>query len=124
MQKFLDKHHITNTPTSGYSPPENGHAERAIGVLKGRVQCLWSDSGLSAKYWADVLWHACYLHNITSSTGSITPWELLKGVKPDASTLRVWGCKAWKLVPHEKRARSKSSVRSEQVRYFNFFRQS
>jgi hypothetical protein len=59
MQKFLDKH-ITNTPTSGYSPPENGHAERAIGVLKGRVQCLLSDSGLSAKYWADALWRACY----------------------------------------------------------------
>jgi hypothetical protein len=37
---FLRKHHITDTPTSGYSRPESGHAERAAGVLKKYVQCM------------------------------------------------------------------------------------
>jgi transposase InsO family protein len=117
---FLRKHSITDTPTSGYSPQENGHAERAIGVLKSMVQSLLSDSGLADAYWAEALWHACYLSNITSSTGSTTPWELLKHAKPNASSLRIWGCKAWKLIPPEKRSRNKLPVRSEQVRFLGF----
>jgi hypothetical protein len=117
FSNFLRRHHIKDTPTSGHSPPENGHAQRAIGVLEQMVQCLLSDSGLSDAYWAEALWHACYLSSITSSTGSITPWELLKHSKPDASTLRIWGCKAWKLIPPEKRSRNQLPVRSEEVRF-------
>jgi hypothetical protein len=86
---FLRRYHNKDTPTSGYSPLENGHAERGIGVLKRMMQCLLSDSALSDAYWAEALWHAWNLSNITSSTGSITPWELLKHSKPDASTLRM-----------------------------------
>jgi GAG-pre-integrase domain len=117
MKQFLHSQHISLQPTSGYSPQENGHAERAIGVLKERMQCLLSDSGLSDALWAEALWHACYLQNISSSTGSTTPWELIKGVKPDASTLRIWGCTAWKLIPREKRSKSSDTRKSEKVRY-------
>jgi transposase InsO family protein len=117
FSEFLRKHYISDTPTSGYSPPENGHAERAIGVLKQMVQSMLSDSGLSHAYWAEALWHACYLSNITSSSGSTTPWELLKHTKPDAASLRIWGCKAWKLIPREQRRRNSLLVRSEEVRF-------
>jgi hypothetical protein len=117
FQAYLKQHHIEFQPTSGGTPQENGHAERAIGVLKQRMQCLLSDSGLRDNLWAEALWHACYLQNISSSTGSITPWELIKGEKPDASHLRIWGCKSWKLIPPERRLKSRDTRRSEQVRY-------
>ena len=117
MQHFLKQNNITDTPTSGYSPQENGHAERAVGVLKERVQSMLSDSGLSDAYWAEALWHACYISNITSSTGSTTPWELIKAEKPDASNLRIWGCKAWKLIPPAIRQRNRLARKSDEVRY-------
>jgi hypothetical protein len=60
--------------------------------------------------------HAIY-KNISSSTGSIPPWELIKGEKPDATHLRIWGCKSWKLIPYEKRLKSTDTYKSEQVRY-------
>jgi hypothetical protein len=104
-------------PTSGYSPQENGHAELAIGVLKMRMQDLLSDSGLNDSWWAEAVWHACYLQNITSSTGSTTPWELIKHETPDAFALRIWGCKAWKLIPTANRSKSSDTRCSEQVRY-------
>ena len=53
---FLRQHSITDAPTSGYSPQENCHAERVIGVLKPMVQRMLSDSGLADAYWAEALW--------------------------------------------------------------------
>lgn len=117
MKSFLSSRSIDLQPTSGYSPQENGHAERAIGVLKERMQCLLSDAGLSDSLWAEALWHACYLQNISSSTGGVTPWEVIKGDKPDASLLRIWGCRSWQLIPNAKRYKSFDTRKSEQVRF-------
>jgi hypothetical protein len=116
-QHFLHEHHVSHQPTSWYTPQENGNAERVIDVLKERMQCLLSDSGLSDALWAEALWHACYLQNITPSTGATTPWELLKGEKPDATALRIWGCVAWKLIPADTRRKSADTRKSEKVRY-------
>jgi transposase InsO family protein len=117
FQSFLKSHHIQHQPTSGRTPQENGRSERAVGVLKERMQCLLSDSGLRDNMWAEAIWHAAYLQNISSSTGSTTPWELIKGDKPDAGQLRVWGCKAWKVIPADQRQKSFDTRKSEQVRF-------
>lgn len=115
MQKFLKDHHITSEPTSGYSPQENGHAERGIGVVKEITQSLLSDSGLKHTFWGDAMWHAVHLLNLSNSQGRTTPWERIKGEKPDASTLRIWGCKCWVVVPKTKR--KQRTERSEECRY-------
>jgi hypothetical protein len=78
---------------------------------------MLSDSGLSDVVWAEALWHACYLQTITSSTGATTPWELLKGEKPDTAALRIWGCVARKLIPADKRKISADTRKIEKVRY-------
>lgn len=110
ITNYFHQHNIEAQPTSGYTPQENGHAERAIGVLKEITQSLLSDSGMKQQHWGDALWHAAYLLNITNSTGGKTPWEQIKGDKPDASHLHIWGCKCWAFVPKEKRAvRTKKS---------------
>ena len=120
FQRFLQKRNIQHEPTSGYTPQENGHSERAVGVLKQIMQSLLSDSGLNDRMWGEAVHHATYIHNISSSTGSVTPWETIHGTKPDASVLRLWGCKAWKLIPPEKRSKSFDIRKSEQVRFVGF----
>jgi transposase InsO family protein len=120
FQQFLQHHSIEHQPTSGYSPQENGHAESSVNIIKVRQQCLLSDSGLKDHMWAEANLHAAYLQNISSATGETTPWELIKGQKPDASTLRIWGCKAWKLIPPEKRNKSSDTRKSEEVRFVGF----
>jgi hypothetical protein len=117
FQKFLSNRSIEHHPTSGYTPQENGRAERGVGVLKATLQSLLSDSGLKDSLWAEAVHHAAYLHNISSSTGATTPWQRITGTKPDASSLRIWGCKAWKLIPADKRSKSADTRKSEQVRF-------
>jgi hypothetical protein len=94
MSEFFTAQCIEVEPTSGYSPQENGVAERDIGILKELLQCLLSDSGLKDTFRAEALWHACYLYKITSSTGDTKPRERSKYSKPDASSLKMWCCKA------------------------------
>ena len=120
FQRFLKDNHVKHEPTSGYTPQENGRAERTIASVKERLQCLLSDSGLRDRLWGEALLHAIYLHNISDSTGGVTPWEKIKGDKPDAAVLRIWGCKAWKLIPAEKRNKSADTRKSEQVRFLGF----
>jgi transposase InsO family protein len=119
LTSFFDQNGIECQATSGYSPQENGHAERAIGVLKELIQSLLSDSGMSDLFWAEALWHACHLLNISSSTVAVTPWERIKGSKPDAAHLRIWGCKCWVLIPDKKRSSTSPTRyrRSQQCKY-------
>jgi transposase InsO family protein len=50
MQQFLRDEGITDGRTAGYSPEENGHAERAIASLKNCFEALLADSGLKDCY--------------------------------------------------------------------------
>jgi hypothetical protein len=90
-------------PTTGYSPQENGAAERLNRTLWETTLAMLADSGLPNKWWAEALSHACYLRNVCSSTGGPTPWELLKGELPDLRTLRVFGAPCMVKVPDERR---------------------
>lgn len=107
-------------PTSGYSPAENGHAERAIRTLGEAYQAMLSDSGLSNNMWAECLRHAVYVTNITSSDGKKTPWELLKNEKPDVSNLHIWGCTAWVNVPKELRLKGMLPPKAKAGKHLGF----
>ena len=106
VQAFLYERGIESQSTSGYSPQENGHAERAIGALSDLRDALMADAGLKNVYWAEAALHAAYLSNVTCSEGGMSPWERLKGFKPDISNLRIWGCTCFVRVPTEKRKKS------------------
>jgi hypothetical protein len=79
FQRFLNEHQIQHEPTSGYTPEENGHAEKSVDIIKVRVQSMLSDSGLKGYMWGECMPHATVLQNFTSATGGKSPWELLKG---------------------------------------------
>eukprot|EP00892_Ulva_mutabilis_P000355 jgi/Ulvmu1/1031/UM104_0016.1 len=103
VQKYLEERGFDSQPTSGYSPQEKGHAERAIGTLSDLRGAVLADAGLNRMYWVEAVRHAAYLSNIMSSDGSASPWELMKGKKPDISNLHVLGCTCHMRMPTEKR---------------------
>jgi hypothetical protein len=120
LQSYFRSKGIEPGPTSRYSPAENGHAERAIGVLSVVLSAQTADAGISQRYWADSLMHACYLSNICSSTGGKSPWELLKGKKPDISNLHVWGCTCWVHVPSQLRHKGGMPTKAQVVKFIGY----
>lgn len=107
-------------PTSGHSPQENGHAERAIRTIGETMQAMLSDSGLPNKLWAECLRHAVYLTNIASTDGATTPWELLKNEKPDVSSLHIWGCTVWVNVPKALRRKGQLPPKARVGKFLGF----
>lgn len=112
MQSWCKQHHIEPQPTSGYSPQENGHAERAIGTISEIRDALMADSGLKKMFWAEAVVHATYLSNIMCSDGGQSPWQLLKGSKPDISNLHIWGCTCHYKIPAQKLKKSQLPAKS------------
>jgi transposase InsO family protein len=103
VQGWYKRRGIELQPTSTYSPQENGAAERLNRTLWETTLTLLADCGLPSKWWAEALAHVAHVHNVTSSTGGRTPWELLKGQEPDISTLRVFGAPCMVKVPDQRR---------------------
>jgi hypothetical protein len=95
---------IVHETTAPYTPEQNGRAERLNRTLMEKVRALLITSQLPTKLWGEAASTACYLRN-RSPTGSFeaTPYELFYKQKPDVSHLRVFGCKAYTLVPAQQR---------------------
>jgi transposase InsO family protein len=103
LQDWCKSRGIQCQPTSGYSPRENGAVERLNRTLWETTLTLLADSGLPTKWWAEALTHATHLQNVTSSTRSQTPWELIKGQQPDLTTFRIFGAPCMVKVPDKER---------------------
>ena len=54
-------------------------------------------SGLPRKFWAEAVNTACYIVNrvLIRPITSKTPYELFKGIKPNISYFRVFGCRCF-----------------------------
>jgi hypothetical protein len=62
-------------------------------------------SNFPAKYYANALLVAAYLHNRTCYAGfSVSPYEIIYGVKPDLSRLVPFGCIGYYFEPIDKRS--------------------
>jgi len=66
---------------------------------------MLSDSKLPHRFWAEALSTAVYLRNRSPTKGlqGITPFEAWHGVKPDVSSLRIFGCCAYAHIPKVER---------------------
>jgi hypothetical protein len=110
LQDWYKSRGIESQPTSGYSPQENGAAERLGRTLWETTLTLLADPGLPTKWWAEALAHGTHLHNVKNSTGTWTPWELIKGQQPDLTTFRIFGAPCMVKVPDQKCHRSATGV--------------
>jgi len=72
-------------------------------VTKARTMLI--DSKLEDEFWAEAVSTAVYLlvRTPSQSIGGTTPYEKLKGKKPELGHLRRFGCAAFKFIPKELR---------------------
>ena len=90
--------------TTAYTPSQNGVAERLNRTLVGMAKAMLLASGLPQRFWGFAIEAACYIRNrLPIRHGRITPEEAFTGKKPKIDHLRVFGCLAYVLKPHELR---------------------
>src|SRR6267154_3555460 len=79
-----------------YAHQQNGKAERVIRTLERRMYAMLDFACLSRSLWGEAVLTAGYLFNRSESCTlppGKTPYEMLHGVQPDFSHLRVFGAR-------------------------------
>lgn len=87
-----------------YAHQQNGKAERVIRTLEGRMYAMLDFARLSRSLWGEAVLTAGYLFNRSESCTlppGKTPYEMLHGVQPDFSHLRVFGARCFARIPPE-----------------------
>ena len=95
--QFTTSHNIIHRKTPPNTPQANSLSERYNRVLGERSRAMLS---VTPKYlWAESMKTTTYVYNRSLSpsdpTATRTPFELLYGIVPDVSNLRVFGCIAY-----------------------------
>lgn len=112
FEQWLSDKGIQHQTSALYTPQQNGVAERYNRVITERAMALLADSGLPPKWWAEAAATVNYLSNrVPQRNQDVTPYELLHGVRPDVSHIRIFGCAAWVYTPHD--IRNKLQPRAE-----------
>jgi len=88
-------------------------------VTKARAMLI--DSKLEDEFWAEAVSTAVYLQARTpsQSIGGTTPYDKLKGKKPELGHLRRFGCAAFKFIPKELR-KGKFAERSTECIFLGY----
>ena len=106
LNAFCEEFAIKRSFSVPYAPQQNAQAERIWGVLLRRMRTMMAQFDVPDTFWTECATQAALIHNILPSksmTGFISPHQALHGTLPDASMLRVWGCKCYvKLEPHDR----------------------
>lgn len=91
--QFLDLKGIQQKLTVHDTPEHNGVAERLNRTLLERARAILHASGLPKNLWAEAVRHVNFLKNrvSTRALAGKTPYEALKGSKPNVSTFAQWG---------------------------------
>ena len=107
FQQFCIEHGTKRDLTVPMNPEQNGKAERMNRTLIDSTRAMLHHAKMPLKFWAEALSTAVYLCNRspTAALGGITPYKCFHREKPDVSTLKVFGCRAFVHVPKEKRSK-------------------
>ncbi|KMQ83988.1 retrovirus-related pol polyprotein from transposon tnt 1-94, partial [Lasius niger] len=105
MEQILRKNGIRHQTSIPYNPQQNGTAERMNRTLVEKAKCMLADAGLEKKFWAEAIATAAYIIDRAPNKilNNCTPEEIWTGRKPNLSHLRIFGCKAFSLIPTQQR---------------------
>ena len=93
---------IKLTTTEGYTPQHNPVAERMNRTIKDCARTMLIAADLPVSFWADAVQQAARLYNqLPHSSLNTTPFEKLNGRPPSAKHWRIFGAKAFVLIPNE-----------------------
>lgn len=103
---FLKEHGIERQSSVPYSPQQNGRAERWQQTIVYKAEAMRHHAGLSPGFWKLACEAAVYINNRLplKRLEWVTPIEAFSGQKPDLSTFRVFGCKAYVHIPKDNRS--------------------
>ena len=97
LQQYLKEKGIEWKPSTPRTPEQNGIAERAIRTISTMIRSMLHHAGLGNAFWCYAAMAVAYvynrLHHSKLPKGK-TPYEILKGKKPNISNLKVFGCMA------------------------------
>ena len=93
-------HRIRMVRSAPYSPFSNGIVERSNRTLKEAIRAMLLECGGSDAWWARAAITAADTHNrlVNKYTRTVTPYQLMWGVKPSLAHLRVFGSVCYPLV--------------------------
>ena len=124
FSNILSKHTVGLRTTAPYVHENAAIAERLWRTLEDMCRALLATSGLPKKAWPIAFRHAVYLYNKMTHPhleNKISPYEKLRGEKPDLSIVRTFGSRAWALIapdePRRKQAGHKLDDRAEEYKY-------
>lgn len=112
FKQFCDEHGIKRQLTTPYTPQQNGMMEGRNRTVLNMTRSLLKAMSMPQNYWAEAVRHSIYLLNRipTKPLTGKTPYEILKGRKPNLQHLRVFGCVAYVKVvqPHLNKLQDRS----------------
>ena len=102
---YCESYGIWTEHSAPYTPQHNGVVERKNRSLKEMETCLLQANNSPPSLWAEAVNCASYIQNRVPHKLVVgaTPFEALLGHKPNVSHLRVFGSKAWAIIPNDKR---------------------
>lgn len=119
LQNYLAAEGIKPEFTAGYTPEQNGIAERKNRTLMEAARTMLSESGLPKNHWGEAVSTANYVTNriVNQSTGK-SPYEVMFGKKPRWEELRAFGCDAYVMIPKE--LRRKLDDKSRKMKFVGY----
>lgn len=105
FNKFCEDIGVDRQVTVGYTPQQNGVAERKNISIEEMAKSMLYEKGLPKSFWGEAVYTAVYLLNRcpTKPLENKTPFEAWSGRKPSLNHLKVFGCVCYAHVPKETR---------------------
>jgi hypothetical protein len=104
LKDYFEEHGIHHQLSVPGNSPQNGVAERMNRTLRDKAKCMLSESGLPSMFWDEAILIAAYLYNRVIPSGNKTiPYQNWTGNSPMYKHLRVFGCKAYAVMPAHSR---------------------
>ena len=113
MGAVLDKRLVSRRFTVPHNSEQNP-AEVYIRLLSTIARTNMQASGRPLCLWGEAFMAASYIRNrlpCSANPGSVSPYEMEFGVKPNLSHMRVWGATCYSALPHDAR----QNVRGESL---------
>lgn len=94
---WCTKHGVHHNFSAPRTPQQNGVVERKNRTLQDMTRTMLIESGLPMSFWGEAMNTACYILNRAYLRYMLnkTPYELLKGRRPNISHLKVFGCRCY-----------------------------
>jgi transposase InsO family protein len=119
VRDYLKKQGIKLELTVGYSPEQNGIAERKNRTLVEAARTMLAESKLDESYWAEAILCANFVQNrIVTSVTDKTPIEVWTNKKSTFTDFHAFGTDVYSWIPSEKR--KKFDEKSEKLKFVGY----